>query len=271
MLELLVAAVVLPTLIIALWNWLIRRASRLSWSVYRITGLIGTPVHELSHVLACLLFGMRICGLSLYSPNRETGTLGYVRFRFRPFSWFHAVGRVVQGAAPLITASIMLVMVLDLAHSLPHQSQGNIFSWIIWSAAATKAGVFDLLATGLKGWGVVTLLLVLSMHLIPSYADMQISIRGLIVALLVAGVAVAGGEYLWQLGGDRLLIGIPLPNEVLHYAGVAADSLDRALHLGVSGVVATILLAIAASTTFIVIPGLVVATYRFIRGATGDV
>ena len=87
----------MPPLVILVMDRLVQSLVRSVFPFYAATGVLGTPIHELGHVLACWMFGLKITQIRLYSPDAATGRLGYVAFTYRPSSTVHAVGLVVQG------------------------------------------------------------------------------------------------------------------------------------------------------------------------------
>lgn len=48
----------------------------------RITGAIGTPIHETGHAIFCIIFAHKIKGIKLYSLDTSTGVLGYVNHAY---------------------------------------------------------------------------------------------------------------------------------------------------------------------------------------------
>lgn len=69
---------------------------------YRTTislGIVGVPVHELSHLFFCILFNHKIIGLSLYKPCVD-GSLGYVSHQYR-VTWFAPFANLIIGLAPI--------------------------------------------------------------------------------------------------------------------------------------------------------------------------
>ncbi len=75
--------------IIYLFGWLISLCNKFFYKnlgsfgtvACYITGFIGTPVHECSHALMCLLFGHKINEIKLFQISND-GTLGYVNHSF---------------------------------------------------------------------------------------------------------------------------------------------------------------------------------------------
>lgn len=77
-------------------------------------GLIGTPVHEGAHALACLLFGHRIVEVRLFSLDPDDGVLGYVRHSYNPKSFYQRLGNFFIGTAPIVVISLLLAFVAYL-------------------------------------------------------------------------------------------------------------------------------------------------------------
>ncbi len=110
----------LPPLGFALWihaleQFIQRRMARaFGWRSILVTGWLGTPVHELSHAAACLLFRHRIDEIQLFDPDVKEGRLGYVRHSWRKGNWFEETGNVFIGTAPLVGGAIVLTGLLLL-------------------------------------------------------------------------------------------------------------------------------------------------------------
>jgi hypothetical protein len=63
---------------------------------------LGTPVHELGHVLFCLVFLHRIVDVGFFKPDPVTGTLGYVYHKWNKRNPWHVMGNFFIGIGPVI-------------------------------------------------------------------------------------------------------------------------------------------------------------------------
>lgn len=77
-----------------------------------ITGLVGVPIHELSHLIIALLFGHKIKEVKFFQVNDENRTLGYVNHSYNPNNIFHQVGNFFIGVAPIICGSLLILLLL---------------------------------------------------------------------------------------------------------------------------------------------------------------
>ncbi len=79
-----------------------------------LTGAIGTPVHELGHVFMCLIFRHKIIEVKLFSPDPESGTLGYVKHSFNKKSIYQQIGNFFIGMGPILFGSAVLILFMYL-------------------------------------------------------------------------------------------------------------------------------------------------------------
>ena len=87
-------------------------------SVVWFTGWLGTPVHELSHAFACVVFRHRIKELVLFRPDPRTDVVGYVHYTWSPRDPWALLGHGFVGIAPLFGgAAVLCVLLFALAPS----------------------------------------------------------------------------------------------------------------------------------------------------------
>lgn len=81
-----------------------------------ITGFIGTVVHELSHLIMCLIFRHKITEVSLFRPisGQLDGVLGYVGHSYNKNSLYQSMGNFFIGIAPLIGGTVVIVFLFKL-------------------------------------------------------------------------------------------------------------------------------------------------------------
>ncbi len=96
---------------LAQWQnrWLMKT---FGWKSMLVTGWLGTPIHELSHALAALVFCHKLKEVSLFKPNPSTGQLGHVKHVYNPKNPYAAVlGNSVIPMAPFFggTAAILVL------------------------------------------------------------------------------------------------------------------------------------------------------------------
>lgn len=175
-----------------------RMSERLGWKSVLWTGWLGTPVHELSHVFMCRVFGHRIDDVALFEPDRDSGRLGYVRHSFEAGNWFQEMGNLFIGIAPLMGGSAVLAILLWLfypeatanAAESTRLTAGDSSLLQVWDsvvAVVTEIVTLSNLAT-VRFWTFVYLVLCVGSHMAPSRCDYQGASRGVI---WVAGILLA--------------------------------------------------------------------------------
>lgn len=70
---------------------------------------LGTPIHELGHIIFCILFGHKITKVALFSPDPQTGTLGYVNHQWNKSNPWQVLGNLFIGIGPVIVGSLALL------------------------------------------------------------------------------------------------------------------------------------------------------------------
>ena len=106
--------------IVVLFGFIISVLNRLFYSnfgvaskaVAYVTGFIGTPIHELSHALFCLLFFHKINEIKLFTIG-DDGTLGYVSHSYNPKNFYQKLGNFFIGIAPIVVISLILYLLIN--------------------------------------------------------------------------------------------------------------------------------------------------------------
>lgn len=105
-------------------------AKMLSGQIIYLSAWVGTPVHELSHALFCLVFGHKIQRIVLFNPDKR-GTLGYVTHSYNSRNLWQVMGNFFIAIAPLFGGLLGLYLVtwllLDDAASLFHLLKSSVF------------------------------------------------------------------------------------------------------------------------------------------------
>jgi hypothetical protein len=249
MLQMFLSLLMVPTAAITAWHFALSRMSRFTWRAYQITGALGAPVHELSHLLACLAFRLPVHRVALYTPGRGDGSLGYVMFSFNHRSLFNNVGMAVQGVAPLLGGSAIVHYVLKNQGllSFPSEISGGP-GWIVDAAVRTINAVIELGTSGSVGFALLLAMLVIAMHSIPSWADVRVGLKGLLMFGVTAIFAAAASEIVASyvsLGSSFQSLGL-----------VVNHWIRLSLEMGLTGAVRLVTLAIIGGLCLVVIPGI---------------
>lgn len=206
---------------IFLFGWLIALCNRRFYAnfgsesrvICYATGFLGTPVHELSHALFCLIFGHKILEIKLFCLNSDDGTLGYVRHAYNKKNFYQRIGNFFIGVAPVL--GISAVMYLVSYFLLPSfTSQMNVFAdgissggfGEIMNGLKKSVSVFFSLVVTWEWWVFLLIGIFLTPHMTLSGADMKSAMSGLVFALVAVFVldvcfAVIGGGLLENFTG----------------------------------------------------------------------
>ena len=180
-----------------------------------LVGIVGTPLHELSHAAMCVVFRHKIHSVALFRPDPQTGTLGYVNHSYDRRSFYQrTLGVFAVGIAPLFGGALAIAFLSWLlVPGLTEQglSTRELGRWIghgdftdirplVDHAAALLGYLFT--AERLSDWRFylfLALTVSIGAHLAPSGQDWKNVRRPLAVLLALAFVSLTIAESLGVL------------------------------------------------------------------------
>ncbi|HJL15120.1 MAG TPA: hypothetical protein RMH99_05660 [Sandaracinaceae bacterium LLY-WYZ-13_1] len=168
------------------------------WRATLVTGWLGVPIHELSHVAMCLPFGHSVEEVKLFAPDRETGRLGFVHHRWPRGQPWAEIGRFFIGVAPLLGGSVVLylaarLLVPDAAIARVAEVRAlaetpRVASEAVWALASAER------LTDPRFWGFLYVVVCVGSHLAPSRDDLRGAAWGFVaLSLVLFAVNLAAG------------------------------------------------------------------------------
>ena len=188
-----VGIIVLFGLLVAMLNKIFyRNLASFGMAPCYITGFIGTPIHELSHALFCLIFGHKIHEIKLFQIGGD-GTLGYVNHSYNPKNIYHKIGNFFIGVAPIIGVSLAfyllnLWLVPDMAHQIANSAGSVDYTagmGAIMSGVINTVGIFFSYANSGEWWLLLVIGIFLALHMTLSGADIKGAFSGIIAYTVV--------------------------------------------------------------------------------------
>ena len=194
-----------------------RLASRFGWGSILATGWIGTPIHELSHVVMCWVFGHRIDSVAFFEPDKKSGRLGYVKHSSKKNNLYQEIGNVFIGIAPLVGGSLVLLGILSLFYPVlaraiaqaPVEIGSSGFAINLEDYYATlRSSMTEIDLLSPRSWLFGYLVLSVGAHMAPSRSDYAGAGKGtvlLIGLILVISLIVTLFPILADRSGQLVL------------------------------------------------------------------
>ncbi len=222
----LLAVVIVPLALFAwlihLIEWLIQRrlSSRFGWNSVLVTGWLGTPVHELSHALLCVVFRHEIVEMALFKPDKTNRRLGYVVHSWKAGNLFQDIGGFFIGIAPLMGGTAVLFGLLLLF--FPNEGQSSLFvqnaDFPFWTQVLNAtSGLFRGLfkpenLLSIRLWLFLYLVICVGSHMAPSGDDYRGAKKGALIvgALLVAICLILAVTGVGNVKGAGSMILVPV-------------------------------------------------------------
>src|SRR5664280_1619909 len=174
------------------------RANFFTWRVVGRKGImatawIGTPIHELGHLLMCRLFKHKIIKFKLLDLKDPDGILGYVNHEWDRKSLYRNIGNFFIGMGPIFsgTAALILGMYILLPDSSatlanylslnPGTADPDQFTKILTLTLELFKSMFSAgNLTSARFWIYFALAIGISSHIALSWEDLKGAGRGLI-------------------------------------------------------------------------------------------
>lgn len=163
------------------------------WKGVMLTAWVGTPVHEIGHLLMCYLFRHQVNEFKLFDRKSTGGVLGYVNHAWNPKSLYQRIGNFFIGMGPIFsgTAALVLGMYLFLPNSFatfanymtldPGQPNQYILKKILTLTAQLFKSIFSAQnVTSASFWLYFALAIGISSHIALSKEDLKGVGRGLV-------------------------------------------------------------------------------------------
>jgi hypothetical protein len=170
-----------------------RLSHRFGWRSVLVTGWLGVPLHELSHLAMCWVFRHRIVAYRLFDPDPRTGTLGFVQHAYQRRNLFQISGNFFIGIAPLLAGSLVLLGGLALllpgtqpplsTEAAPVGFGPQIFHVLSLAGATLGRMVSVSTLTSWQLWVFLALALCVGTHMSPSRPDLTGALPGLALLL----------------------------------------------------------------------------------------
>ena len=166
-------------------------------TVCYLTGAIGTPIHELSHALFCLIFAHKITEIKLFQINSADGTLGYVNHSYNKKNIYQRVGNFFIGIAPIIVITALLGLIAwalmpNVIYKMSAQigavSLSNGFEFV-FGAYFGAMGIFFEAITDYHWWLFILIGSCFALHMNLSKEDINGALVGLIFVLAIFLIA----------------------------------------------------------------------------------
>lgn len=191
------------------------------------TAWIGTPIHELGHLLMCYIFRHKINRFKLFDRKAKDGVLGYVNHSWNSKSLYQNIGNFFIGMGPVFSGTAALIFGM---HLLLPDSFAKVTDYLTLEPARPDqymlTKIFTLTADlfgsifsaenliSLNFWIYFALAICISSHIALSWEDLKGAGRGLITIftfiLLVNLVALfLNADFSW-LFADILALNVYL-------------------------------------------------------------
>ncbi len=173
---------------------LVRACGKYAPQIVNGAGIIGTPVHELSHAAMCIVFRHKIKRIKLFGIDKNSSTLGFVEHSFSRHSLWQRAGNFFIGVAPVVAGSAVLLLLLRLflpdtftavQHSLSVVAQSSLSTETIGQFLHTVVSVFRIIFdashfSSWKFWVFVVIAMTIAIHMDLSTADIKGGANGFI-------------------------------------------------------------------------------------------
>ncbi len=167
-----------------------------SGTVFDVTSVIGTPIHEIGHAVMCPLFGHKIGRIKLWTPHAENGVYGYVEHSYNRRNLWARLGNLLIGFGPIFSGLGVVVLMLWLCFPTQWTEYLNDSRALLSgtpTAGEIVAGIFALLralpSAVTSDWlrGLLGLLVILpvSLHITLSWADVKGALSALPIYLSI--------------------------------------------------------------------------------------
>lgn len=162
------------------------------WRGILLFSWLGTPVHELSHLVACIIGRNEIVEFKLFKPDKETGSLGHVYHAYNKKSFYQRViGNSLISIAPFFGGSLVIFLLtwllypeliassetltkLELASLTNLDSLGDSIKYIADNALSFWQMLFSLEnITDWKFWLYLFTMISVAFRLSPSPSDFE--------------------------------------------------------------------------------------------------
>lgn len=182
-----------------------------AFGIVRLTGYIGTPVHELSHALMCVLFGHTVKKISMFGDSRRSRTLGYVEHSYYRGNLYHQLGNFFIGISPILAGGLVILLLVRLLtpdvyfgmnaetaairEAFSHGFDGTAVMSLLGSVGSMLGTLFSLDGfSDWRWWVCMILAFSVALHMEVSRSDIVSGLRGLgvISAMLLVADIILG-------------------------------------------------------------------------------